>query len=512
MSADEDTELRDLVAQTLETNGVLGKIRAQLRASVFLALEEQESIQNKTPFQNPDLNKFVTTKEGQAVVGLVREFLDFFNLEFTQAVFEPESGCNTTYEGRNTLAKQLNISENTGGPKVPLLAEILKRPQGEKTSVGRPIGIEGKSGETDAHTTIPQELTPKQLADARKKFEYYDRDKNNEIDKEELRDLFTDMFPNFNRNMLDRYVNDEFRAADRDISNKSYFSITSKGISFSEFLSMYKRLFLQCRSVVSGDVSDILSPASNKSLSSHISKASNSERSERSLVDSRNQRNLENGPKQLIQDNNNTDTEEDFFDDPVPTSPSTGFKAYGSKGDSPSEGKRGGNGRPSQIPVFSALRSEDKSDKSESNGIGGQKTGSQGRGQSGGMSSLQGLPSLTGDRGTSGRKSPQGEPSENLRAMDKRMSDLGLDGDGQDYSYEDDFVSEGHSMSQKSPRTRSEAQNGSIAEEIEEDLDDLSIEGDDLLRSEKSAFDDMTTDRTISQHETGYDYIEDLQD
>ena len=27
MSVDEDTELRDLVAQTLETNGVLGKIR-----------------------------------------------------------------------------------------------------------------------------------------------------------------------------------------------------------------------------------------------------------------------------------------------------------------------------------------------------------------------------------------------------------------------------------------------------------------------------------------------------
>ena len=47
---------------------------------------------------------------------------------------------NTTYEGRNTLAKQLNISESSGGPKVPLLAEILKRPQGEK--VGRPIGIE----------------------------------------------------------------------------------------------------------------------------------------------------------------------------------------------------------------------------------------------------------------------------------------------------------------------------------------------------------------------------------
>jgi hypothetical protein len=30
MSAEEDTELRDLVAQTLEANGVLGKIRVRL--------------------------------------------------------------------------------------------------------------------------------------------------------------------------------------------------------------------------------------------------------------------------------------------------------------------------------------------------------------------------------------------------------------------------------------------------------------------------------------------------
>lgn len=35
MSADEDTELRDLVAQTLEANGVLGKIRVNM-ASVLI--------------------------------------------------------------------------------------------------------------------------------------------------------------------------------------------------------------------------------------------------------------------------------------------------------------------------------------------------------------------------------------------------------------------------------------------------------------------------------------------
>lgn len=247
---------------------------------------------------------------------------------------------------------------------------------------------------------------------------------------------------------------------------------------------MYKRLFLQCRSVVAGDVADILTPTSpNKSVSSPLSKGSISERSH---VDSRNQRNLlnslENGPKNAAQDNN-TDTEEDFFDDPIPNNMPSGYKSFPS------------DERPKEKPT--------------SNGTGSQKGNAPGRGAGSGMSSLQGLPSLTAER-PAGRKSPQ-DTSENLRAMDKRMAELGLDGEAQDFSYEDDFQSSG--MSQKSPRSRSEAksQNGSIAEEIEEDLDDLSIEGDDLLRSEKSAFDDMTTDRTISQHESGFDYVEDLQ-
>jgi len=44
-----------------------------------------------------------------------------------------------------------------------------------------------------------------------------------------------------------------------------------------------------------------------------------------SLVESRNRRNLENGGKPGLNDNN-TDTEEDFFDDPLPTSP--GYKPF----------------------------------------------------------------------------------------------------------------------------------------------------------------------------------------
>ncbi|KAM9154273.1 centrosomal protein 43 isoform 3-T3 [Pangshura tecta] len=91
MAAEEDTELRDLLVQTLESSGVLNKIKAELRAAVFLALEEQEKVENKTPLVNESLKKFLSTKDGRLVAGLVAEFLQFFNLDFTLAVFQPES-------------------------------------------------------------------------------------------------------------------------------------------------------------------------------------------------------------------------------------------------------------------------------------------------------------------------------------------------------------------------------------------------------------------------------------
>uniref|UniRef100_A0A994J7S5 Centrosomal protein 43 n=1 Tax=Homo sapiens TaxID=9606 RepID=A0A994J7S5_HUMAN len=61
--AEEDTELRDLLVQTLENSGVLNRIKAELRAAVFLALEEQEKVENKTPLVNESLKKFLNTKD-----------------------------------------------------------------------------------------------------------------------------------------------------------------------------------------------------------------------------------------------------------------------------------------------------------------------------------------------------------------------------------------------------------------------------------------------------------------
>ncbi|XP_006882846.1 PREDICTED: FGFR1 oncogene partner isoform X1 [Elephantulus edwardii] len=133
--AEEDTELRDLLVQTLENNGVLNRIKAELRAAVFLALEEQEKVENKTPLVNESLKKFLNTKDGRLVASLVAEFLQFFNLDFTLAVFQPETSTFQGLEGRENLARDLGIIEAEGTVGGPLLLEVIRCCQQKKKSV-----------------------------------------------------------------------------------------------------------------------------------------------------------------------------------------------------------------------------------------------------------------------------------------------------------------------------------------------------------------------------------------
>ncbi|XP_039113083.1 centrosomal protein 43 isoform X2 [Hyaena hyaena] len=108
---EEDTELRDLLVQTLENSGVLNRIK------------------NKTPLVNESLRKFLNTKDGRLVASLVAEFLQFFNLDFTLAVFQPETSTFQGLEGRENLARDLGIIEAEGTVGGPLLLEVIRRCQ-----------------------------------------------------------------------------------------------------------------------------------------------------------------------------------------------------------------------------------------------------------------------------------------------------------------------------------------------------------------------------------------------
>uniref|UniRef100_A0A096N2B7 Centrosomal protein 43 n=1 Tax=Papio anubis TaxID=9555 RepID=A0A096N2B7_PAPAN len=156
--AEEDTELRDLLVQTLENSGVLNRIKAELRAAVFLALEEQEKVENKTPLVNESLKKFLNTKDGRLVASLVAEFLQFFNLDFTLAVFQPETSTLQGLEGRENLARDLGIIEAEGTVGGPLLLEVIRRCQQKEKgpTTGEKANNEANQSDTSVSVSEPK--------------------------------------------------------------------------------------------------------------------------------------------------------------------------------------------------------------------------------------------------------------------------------------------------------------------------------------------------------------------
>ncbi|KAJ8009373.1 hypothetical protein DPEC_G00088220 [Dallia pectoralis] len=242
MSATEDdTELRDLLIQNLENNGVLNKLKAEMRAAVFLAMDEQDKLENKTPLVNENLKKCLNTKDGRLVASLIIDFLQVFNLDFTLAVFQPEINSVNGLDSREQVSRELGITEADRNQNTPLLLELVKR--------GRHAENTSSYSEGDKSTNIPKELSPRQIANARKKFDVYDMDRTGGICKEDLKAVFEDLFPNFNKNVLEKFVTDEPGVGDK---------ASSKSVDFQEFLGLYKRFFSQCRSVVSHDSSDVI--------------------------------------------------------------------------------------------------------------------------------------------------------------------------------------------------------------------------------------------------------------
>uniref|UniRef100_A0A4W4F7F1 Centrosomal protein 43 n=1 Tax=Electrophorus electricus TaxID=8005 RepID=A0A4W4F7F1_ELEEL len=516
MSAtEEDTELRDLLIQNLENNGVLNKIKAELRAAVFLALEEQDKVENKTPLVNENLRKCLNTKDGRIVASLITDYLQVFNLDFTLAVFQPEINTLNGHESRESLIRDLGLSESEGNKSTPLLLELIKRVRHkEKTSI---------FAEGDRVMHIPKDPSPRQIAEARKKFDCRDKDRIGGISKDEVIGVFSELVPNFSKEILERYITDELEAKDRNIS---------VSIDFKDFLGMYKSFFTQCRSVITNDVSDTVfsfGKVSDEKITSPTSKPGDLSGSE--LQGSQNSKAAmqlavgtneglvptTNPPAALKkslelsleeEEEEEEDEGDSFFDDPLPKP----LKTYGCSlppTDKPYSGQRHCEKSFSQKDL-SALGSDtdgvggavlSESEGKRSPDSGPRRTDSvKAAGRV--LSTMSDPPSLKSAGGSAGNSQRDPVSSKNgtsdskemglqdFKAVNEKAGSSLLD---VDLDYDDDF------NSHQSENSKSEV---SIGEEIEE----VSIEGPDL--SDK--LDEITQDLSVSQLSEGADYMEDV--
>ncbi|XP_039548624.1 FGFR1 oncogene partner isoform X4 [Pimephales promelas] len=498
MSAtEEDTELRDLLIQNLENSGVLNKIKAELRAAVFLALEEQDKVENKTPLVNENLKKSLNTKDGRLVAGLITDFLQVFNLDFTLAVFQPEISTLNGLDSRETLSKELGISESEVNKNTPLLLELVKRGRHkDKTSIF-------SEGDRVTERTFPKELLPRQIADARKKFDSHDKNRSGEINRDAVIAIFADLFPQFSRNLLESYVTEELRAKSKDTNNT---------IDFQDFLGMYKCFFIQCRNVVTSDSSDALNSSSktaeDRIISSSASKAGERrpgetlgfqknrvqvfEESEEGLGD---EKNLPTPLRKALEFGLEDEDEEgdSFFDDPLPKPQ----KTYGgglSSADNPYLGQRHSEKSYSQKDL-SAIGSDKEGDGEDMLSDCDNRSRPDFKLRREGSGSGFGKAFTTDALLKSAGGSISAESSQKDHSSAKNGTSISKDKGvkDEDLDYDDDF------NSHRSENSKSEV---SIDEEIEE----VSIEGPDI--SDK--LDENTQDVSVSQISLGADYMEDV--
>lgn len=99
------------------------------------------------PINNGAVQQYALSKNGGITLSLMREFLSFFNMQFTLSVFDPESCENTSYNhlSRKTLASELNLTNVN--PDEPLLHTLL-------TEL-----LQLKNQSTPAQSTVSKEIS-----------------------------------------------------------------------------------------------------------------------------------------------------------------------------------------------------------------------------------------------------------------------------------------------------------------------------------------------------------------
>ncbi|CAN4106418.1 unnamed protein product [Withania somnifera] len=154
-------DLKTLVTRTLEKKGVLAKIRAELRASVFEAIEDEDRTIEKDEGLPPALlgscneraKQLHNSPSGRLLTALICEYFDWAQLNHTLKVYLPE--CNLQKDSWKSELKEFSSKNgydlNRNGDSGPLLLDVLEGfLKYENLSQGRGAGRRSTTPEADS--------------------------------------------------------------------------------------------------------------------------------------------------------------------------------------------------------------------------------------------------------------------------------------------------------------------------------------------------------------------------
>ena len=125
-SLDLQQEAKEIILKELEEKGVINYMRANIKKSIIDIISSQsESVQQKFDFDYmTPLHRLNKPKEIVLVCQLIKEFLKFYELEYTLPIFENESNIKENIK-RETLLKELKLEDKKDNSK-PVLLLLLQ--------------------------------------------------------------------------------------------------------------------------------------------------------------------------------------------------------------------------------------------------------------------------------------------------------------------------------------------------------------------------------------------------
>ncbi|XP_064808224.1 lisH domain-containing protein FOPNL [Oncorhynchus masou masou] len=130
------TELKCALRESLESRGVLGQLKARIRAEVFNALDDQSEPRPTLSHDNLVINE------------LIREYLEFNKYRYTASVLTAESGQPEVPLDRQFMANELKVVEDPSSRSVPLLYGLLSHFLSSRGDSGGKLFLRGSAPAT----------------------------------------------------------------------------------------------------------------------------------------------------------------------------------------------------------------------------------------------------------------------------------------------------------------------------------------------------------------------------
>ncbi|XP_004225990.1 centrosomal protein 20-like [Ciona intestinalis] len=106
--------LKKALVESLETKGVMGKLKAQVRTEVYKAMDD------------PSVEKPKLSNENLLINELIREYLQFNRYKYSDSVLVAETGQPEVQLDRKFLCKELNVEDTEETIQIPLLYSVLE--------------------------------------------------------------------------------------------------------------------------------------------------------------------------------------------------------------------------------------------------------------------------------------------------------------------------------------------------------------------------------------------------